>query len=145
MVVPKHRNEFDVTFDFALMMTYLHDDLICSYFWAATSVVDQPFVVMAVVGPWTLGHLLPSKWMNASEFECELETWVWFEQCVFVYCANISMNSNRIHFGLSALIGIAHQTIRLPCVCQDSMQTMAVDCVGYGCAPVAVYLAMVGL
>lgn len=64
---------------------------------------------------------------------------------MFVYYANILMNLNRIHFGLSVLIDIAHRTIRLPCVCPDSMQTMAVDCVDYGCVPAAVYLAMVGL
>lgn len=66
VVAPKHRNEFDVAFDFASMLTYSNDGLIYSYFWAATSVVDQPFVVMAVVvSLTTLGHLLPSKWMHA--------------------------------------------------------------------------------
>lgn len=63
--------------------------------------------------------------------------WVLFEPYVFVYCANILMNLNRIHFGSLVSIDIA----------QDLMQTMAVDCVDYGYAPVAVavYLAMVDL
>lgn len=54
---------------------------------------------------------------------------------MFVRCANISMNLNQIHFGSPALNDIV----------PDSMQTMAVDCVGYGCVPAAVYLAMADL
>lgn len=54
---------------------------------------------------------------------------------MFVRCANISMNLNQIHFGSPALNDIV----------PDSMQTMAVDCVGYGCVPAVVYLAMADL
>lgn len=129
-MVPKHRNEFDADFfDFVLMLIYLCD-VPCFGFSVATSVVDQPFVVAVVP---KLGHLLPSKWMNVSVFE--FEKWAWFEPYVFVYCANILMNLNQIHF--SSLMALNDTA-------QDWMQTMAVDCVGYGYESV-VCLAMVDL
>lgn len=73
VVMKCHWNEFDVAFDFVSMLIYLNDDRTYSYFWVATSVVDQPFVVkvevVVAVGAAKLkptsGHWLPSMWMNA--------------------------------------------------------------------------------